>query len=81
MKILFAELTLQSSIQMTFLCAQGKSHLIVNLIWHRGGYFDPKVSLLGVVALWGDCKFIPKDWGSVIAVDLCYVALLEDFSL
>ena len=53
----------------------------VNLIWHGGGYVDPKVSLLGVVALWGDCKFIPADWGSVIVVDLCYVALLEDFSL
>ena len=48
--------------------------MIVNLIWHGGGYFDPKVSLLGVVTLWGDCKFIPADWGSVI-VDLCYVAL------
>jgi short-subunit dehydrogenase involved in D-alanine esterification of teichoic acids len=23
-----------------------------------------KVSLLGVVALWGDCTFIPADWGS-----------------
>ena len=23
----------------------------------------PKVSLLGVVALWHDCKFIPADWG------------------
>ena len=23
-----------------------------------------KVSLLGVVALWGDCRFIPADWGS-----------------
>jgi len=32
-----------------------------------------KVSLLGVVALWDDCTFIPAD--------LCYVALFEDFSL
>ena len=24
----------------------------------------PKVSLLGVDALWGDCTFIPADWGS-----------------
>ena len=31
-----------------------------------------KVSLLGVLALWGDCTFIPADWG-VIKVDLCYV--------
>ena len=23
-----------------------------------------KVSLLGVVALWGDCTLIPADWGS-----------------
>ena len=23
-----------------------------------------KVSLLGVVVLWGDCTFIPADWGS-----------------
>ena len=23
-----------------------------------------KVSLLGVDSLWGDCKFIPADWGS-----------------
>ena len=35
-----------------------------------------KVSLLGVDALWGDCKFIP-----VIVADLCYVALFEEFSL
>ena len=39
-----------------------------------------KVSLLGVVALWGDCTFIPADWGSYIVADLCYVALFEDFS-
>ncbi len=25
---------------------------------------ENKVSLLGVVALWGDCTFIPADWGS-----------------
>ena len=25
-----------------------------------------KVSLLGVVALLGDCKFIPADWGSYV---------------
>ena len=25
---------------------------------------SPKVSLLGVVALWDDCTFIPADWGS-----------------
>jgi hypothetical protein len=24
----------------------------------------PKVSLLGVDSLWGDCMFIPADWGS-----------------
>ena len=39
-----------------------------------------KVSLLGVDALWGDCKFIPADWGVIVA-DLYYVALFEDFSL
>ena len=27
-------------------------------------YVRPKVSLLGVVELWGDCTFIPADWGS-----------------
>jgi hypothetical protein len=28
--------------------------------------FSPrtKVSLLGVVAIWGDCTFIPADWGT-----------------
>ena len=25
---------------------------------------SPKVSLLGVDSLWGDCTFIPADWGS-----------------
>ena len=39
-----------------------------------------KVSLLRVVALWCDCTFIPEVWG-VIVVDLCYVALSEDFSI
>ena len=38
-------------------------------------YLDTKVSLLGVVALWGDCTFIPA------VADLCYVALCEDFLL
>ena len=38
-----------------------------------------KVSLLGVDSLWGDCMFIPADWG-VIVVDLWYFALFEDFS-
>ena len=33
----------------------------------------PKVSLLGVESLWGDCTFIPAD--------LCYFALFEEFSL
>ena len=28
----------------------------------KGG--ETKVSLLGVDSLWGDCKFIPADWGS-----------------
>ena len=40
-----------------------------------------KVSLLGVDSLWGDCTFIPADWGSYVVVDLCYFALFEDFSL
>ena len=39
-----------------------------------------KVSLLGVDSLWGDCTFIPADWG-VIVIDLCYFAIFEDFSL
>ena len=26
--------------------------------------FHSKVSLLGVDSLWGDCTFIPVDWGS-----------------
>ena len=25
---------------------------------------ETKVSLLGVDSLWGDCTFIPADWGS-----------------
>ena len=24
----------------------------------------PRVSVQGVVSLWGDCRFIPADWGS-----------------
>ena len=36
-----------------------------------------KVSLLGVDSLWGDCTFIPADWGS--QQQIC--AILEDFSL
>ena len=40
-----------------------------------------KFSLLGVVALWGDCTFILAGWGHMILADLCYVALFEDFSL
>ena len=39
-----------------------------------------KVSLLGVDSPWGDCTFIPSDWG-VIVVYLCYFAPFEDFSL
>ena len=27
-------------------------------------YVTYKVSLLGVDSLWGDCTFIPADWGS-----------------
>ena len=27
-------------------------------------YIALKVSLLGVDSLWGDCLFIPADWGS-----------------
>ena len=38
-----------------------------------------KVSLLGVAALWGDCIF--SGTLGVIIADLCYVALIEDFSL
>ena len=39
-----------------------------------------RVSVQGVESLWGDCRFIPADWG-VIVVDLYYFALFEDFSL
>ena len=39
-----------------------------------------RVSIQGVESLWGDCRFIPADWG-VTVVDLCYFALFEDFSL
>ena len=39
-----------------------------------------RVSVQEVESLWGDCRFIPADWG-VIVVDLCYFALFEDFSL
>ena len=41
----------------------------------------PRVSVQGVKSLWGDCVFIPADWGSYVVVDLCYFALFEDFSL
>ena len=27
-------------------------------------WLEPKVSLLGVDSLWGDCMFIQADWGS-----------------
>ena len=40
-----------------------------------------RVSVQGVESLWGDCRFIPADWGSQYEVDLCYFALFEDFSL
>ena len=37
----------------------------VNPITTRGtDYVHLKVSLLGVDSLWGDCTFIPADWGS-----------------
>ena len=48
------------------------------IVTHPG---HPKVNLLGVLPLWGDCTFILADWGSYPVADLCYVALLEDFSL
>ena len=37
-----------------------------------------RVSVQGVKSLWGDCMFIPADWGSQYVVDLCY---FDDFSL
>ena len=39
-----------------------------------------KVSLLGVYSLWGDCTVYSGRLG-IIVVDLCYLALFEDFSL
>ena len=51
--------------------------LVSPLIW-MSTY--SKVSLLGVDSPWGDCTFIPSDWG-VIVVYLCYFAPFEDFSL
>ena len=33
------------------------------------------VKFEGVKSLWGDCRFIPADWGSYIVVDLCYFAM------
>ena len=27
-------------------------------------YQKPRVSVQGVESLWGDCRFIPADWGS-----------------
>ena len=43
-----------------------------------------KVSLLGVEVLWGNCTFYSSRLGVILAegvIDLCYVALFEDFSL
>ena len=38
------------------------------LVGKTMNYFNPvtstKVSLVGVDSLWGDCTFIPADWGS-----------------
>ena len=55
---------------------------LVHLVWFCPYNFTifSKVSLLGVDSLWGDCTFIPADWGSLV-VDLCYFVLFEDFSL
>ena len=38
----------------------------------------PRASVQGVESLWGNCRFIPADWGSYYVVELCY---FEDFSL
>ena len=52
----------------------------VGLILSRNIKTGTKVSLLRVDSLWGDCTFIPADWGAIV-VDLFYFALFEDFSL
>jgi hypothetical protein len=40
----------------------------ITLVWEFSVfdivYIQAKVSLPGVVVLWGDCMFIPVDWGS-----------------
>ena len=42
-----------------------KKQFIIEDITHQGQLRDTaKVSLLGVDSLWGDCTFIPADWGS-----------------
>ena len=38
------------------------SYLTIRCYQEKSG--KSKVSLLGVVALWGDYTFIPADWGS-----------------
>ena len=54
----------------------------VGLILSRNIKTGTKVSLLGVDLLWGDCTFnVYSGRLGVIAVDLCYFALFEDFSL
>ena len=39
------------------------NYLLTFLFGSKAQCSGPKVSLLGVVALWDDCKFIPEDWG------------------
>ena len=37
---------------------------ILNGVYLVDMFYIGKVTLIGVVALWGDCTFIPADWWS-----------------
>ena len=37
-------------------------HFLESINQAKGGY--DRVSVQGVESLWGDCRFIPADWGS-----------------
>ena len=59
-----------------------KPSTIVHLFQEKLFSNLPEVCPIGVVALWGDCTFIPVDPNHSSRFVLCmYVAIVEDFSL
>ena len=43
-------------------CTCGPNKFVAKFDWNSYPY--TRVSVQGVESLWGDCRFIPADWGS-----------------